>query len=101
MAATIASTRAAQAELRQRIERASSPARARTILPFGLAAVDSVLPGRGLALGAVHELCEGGTDAWRAPLATLFAAGILARPVEGAVDRDEQVELALWGSNFG
>jgi protein ImuA len=57
MAATIASTRAALAELRQRIERASSPARARTSLPFGVAAVDSVLPGGGLALGAVHELC--------------------------------------------
>ena len=79
MAATIASTRAALAELRQQIERASSPTRARTILPFGLAAVDSVLPSGGLALGAVHELCEGGSDAWRAPLATLFAAGILAR----------------------
>jgi protein ImuA len=79
MAATIASTRAALAELRQRIERASSPTRARTILPFGLAAMDSALPGGGLALGAVHELCDGGSDAWRAPLATLFAAGILAR----------------------
>jgi protein ImuA len=67
------------AELRDRIERVSAPARPRTILPFGIATMDAVLPANGLALGAVHELCGGGPDAWRASLSTLFAAGILAR----------------------
>jgi protein ImuA len=37
------------------------------------------LPGGGLALGAVHEITEQGTDGARASLSALFAAGILAR----------------------
>lgn len=65
--------------LRDEIERLAAPARRRRILPFGVAPLDAALPGGGLALGAVHEICEGGLEAWRAPLAALFAAGILAR----------------------
>ncbi|MEA2898173.1 MAG: protein ImuA [Bradyrhizobium sp.] len=74
-----APSQAALAELRQRIERVAAPSRPRAVLPFGIASVDTVLPSAGLALGAVHELCGGGPDAWRASLSTLFAAGILAR----------------------
>src|SRR5258707_489023 len=74
-----ASSQAALAELRERIERVSAPSRPRAVLPFGIASVDAVLPSRGLALGAVHELCGDGPDAWRASLSALFAAGILAR----------------------
>lgn len=74
-----ASSQAALAELRVRIERVSAPSRPRAVLPFGIASVDAVLPAAGLALGAVHELCGDGPDAWRASLSTLFAAGILAR----------------------
>jgi protein ImuA len=79
MPTTTLSSHAALAELRQRIERVSAPARPRTVLPFGIAALDAALPANGLALGAVHEFSDTGPDAWRAPLSTLFAAGILAR----------------------
>src|ERR1700753_3707784 len=48
-------------------------------LPFGINEIDRWLPGGGLALGAVHEICEQGTDGARASLSALFAAGILAR----------------------
>jgi protein ImuA len=42
-------------------------------------AIDAVLPGGGLALGAGHEITEQGSDGARASLAALFVAGILAR----------------------
>lgn len=48
-------------------------------LPFGIEHIDAVLPGGGLALGAVHEITEQGTDGARGSLAALFVAGILAR----------------------
>lgn len=48
-------------------------------LPFGIDIIDRWLPGGGLALGAVHEICEQGSDGARASLAALFAASILAR----------------------
>jgi protein ImuA len=48
-------------------------------LPFGIDAIDAVLPGSGLALGAVHEICEQGSDGARASLSALFAAAILSR----------------------
>ena len=37
--------------------------RARSVLPFGIAAVDSRLPGGGLAVGALHEIAGGGNGA--------------------------------------
>jgi len=77
--ATAASIPTALEALREDIVRLAAPARRRRILPFGVEPLDAALPGGGLALGAVHEICEGGVDAWRAPLAALFAAGILAR----------------------
>jgi protein ImuA len=53
--------------------------RARPVLPFGVEAIDSRLPGRGLALGALHEVAGGGNAAIDGAAAALFAAGIAAR----------------------
>jgi len=53
--------------------------RATTVLPFGLAAVDSRLPGGGLPRGALHEVAGGGNGAIDGAAAALFAAGIAAR----------------------
>lgn len=49
------------------------------VLPFKVAALDAVLPGGGLALGALHEVAGGGDDAVGGAAAALFAAGIVAR----------------------
>ncbi len=63
-------------QLRTRLARLDHGDRAdRPILPFGLAAVDRVLPGGGLARGCLHELC-GASD--RAAAAG-FAAALLGR----------------------
>ena len=43
------------------------------------AAIDSRLPGGGLALGALHEVAGGGNAAIDGAAAALFAAGIAAR----------------------
>src|SRR6202795_3695548 len=56
-----------------------TPLRARTVLPFGLEAIDARLPGGGLALGALHEVAGGGADAIHGAAAALFVAGIAAR----------------------
>lgn len=53
--------------------------RARSVLPFGIAEVDSRLPGNGLAVGALHEIAGGGNGAVDGAAAALFAAGITAR----------------------
>ncbi|MBZ0123664.1 MAG: damage-inducible protein [Roseovarius sp.] len=53
--------------------------RARSVLPFGIAEVDSRLPGNGLAVGALHEIAGGGNGAVDGAAAALFAAGIAAR----------------------
>lgn len=53
--------------------------RAASVLPFGLAEVDSRLPGGGLALEALHEVAGGGNGAIDGAAAALFAAGIAAR----------------------
>jgi len=47
--------------------------RATTVLPFGLAAVDSRLPAGGLPCGALHEIAGGGNGALDAAAAALFA----------------------------
>jgi protein ImuA len=66
--------------IREQIQRLDGgPARARTVLPFGLEAVDSRLPGGGLAVGALHEVAGGGNGAVDGAAAALFAAGIAAR----------------------
>jgi protein ImuA len=53
--------------------------RAKSVLPFGVAEVDSRLPGGGLARGALHEVAGGGNGAIDGAAAALFAAGIAAR----------------------
>ncbi len=53
--------------------------RVKSVLPFGIAEVDSRLPGEGLALGALHEIAGGGNGAIDGAAAALFAAGIAAR----------------------
>ena len=67
-------------ELRERIRRIERPtAAAHGVLPFGVAAIDRVLPGGGLARGALHEILGMGGDEEDGALATAFAAGILGR----------------------
>jgi protein ImuA len=67
-------------ELRARIQRLEgAAARRRTVLPFGIKAIDRHLPGGGLARGALHEVAGGGHGAIDGAAAALFAAGIAAR----------------------
>jgi protein ImuA len=66
--------------LRERITRIEGRARRTSaVLPFGIAALDSRLPGGGLMLGALHEIAGGGNGAIDGAAAALFAAGIAAR----------------------
>src|SRR4029453_5012723 len=64
--------------LRDRIRQIEQPAR-HGVLPFGIAAIDSVLPGGGLARGGVHKILGTGGDEEDGAAAAGFAAGILAR----------------------
>jgi protein ImuA len=65
--------------LRQRIQRLEGgAARHRTVLPFGISAIDWHLPEGGLALGALHEVAGGGNGAIDGAAAALFTAGIVA-----------------------
>ena len=67
-------------ELRERIRRIERPTAAICgVLPFGIAAIDRVLPGGGLARGALHEILGAGGDEEDGALAAAFAAGILGR----------------------
>src|SRR5882757_9416329 len=66
--------------LREQIQRLEGvPLRTRTVLPFGIEAIDGRLPEGGLALGALHEVAGGGNAAIDGAAAALFAAGIAAR----------------------
>src|SRR4051794_41133671 len=65
-----------------RIERAGRPTR--SVVPFGVAAIDDRLPQGGLVLGALHEIAGGDLGAVHAASAALFVAGVLAR-MDGAV----------------
>ncbi|WP_430448616.1 ImuA family protein [Rhodophyticola sp.] len=72
--------RSAIESLRAQIERLESKSkRVTSVLPFGIAEVDSRLPGGGLALGALHEVAGGGHGTVDGAAAALFAAGIAAR----------------------
>ena len=72
------------AALRERIRHIEQPAR-HGVLPFGIAAIDQVLPGGGLALGAVHEVLGAGGDEEDGAAACGFIAGILARISPGSL----------------
>lgn len=75
-----ATPRAVISELRERIARLDGGnARERAVLPFGVPAIDRVLPGGGLTMGALHEVAGGGNGALDGAAAALFAAGIAAR----------------------
>lgn len=66
--------------LRAQIEKIEGRGRrVKSVLPFGIAEVDSRLPGGGLTLGALHEIAGGGNGAVDGAAAALFAAGIAAR----------------------
>ncbi len=69
----------ALADLRRRVGHLDGRLRTHRSLPFGVSALDRGLPGQGLALGALHEVIEGGQAAEFAGSATLFVAGIAAR----------------------
>lgn len=71
------------ADLRARIARIESVGARHEVLPFGVEAVDSRLPGGGLAAGALHEIA-GSPELADDASATIFLAGILAR-TEGPV----------------
>src|SRR5215469_15673154 len=67
-------------ELRERIRRIERPtATVHGVLPFGITAIDRVLPGGGLARGALHEMLGMDGDEEDCALAAAFAAGILGR----------------------
>ena len=75
-----ASVHAVVADLRDRIRQFDGRAlRDRAVLPFGVPEVDDRLPGGGLALASLHEVCGGGNDVVEGAAAMLFAAGIAAR----------------------
>lgn len=66
--------------LRAQIEKIEGRGRrAKSVLPFGIAEMDSRLPGGGLARGALHEVAGGGNGAIDGAAAALFAAGIAVR----------------------
>ena len=72
--------RALLPELREQIRRIERPAAAtHEVLPFGVAAIDRVLPGGGLARGALHEILGASGDEEDGALAAAFAAGIVGR----------------------
>ena len=76
----VASLQMPIADLRRWLVRMESRGRApAALLPFEIAEVDAHLPGGGLPLGHLHEVIGGGAAIEYAGVATLFAAGIVAR----------------------
>ncbi|WP_449256019.1 ImuA family protein [Bosea sp. (in: a-proteobacteria)] len=66
--------------LRAQIEKIEGRSRrVKSVLPFGITELDSRLPGRGLARGALHEVAGGGNGAIDGAAAALFSAGVAAR----------------------
>ncbi len=71
------STHFVLSELRERVARLEGGAtRRREVLPFGVPRF-RVLPGGGLALGALHEVAGGANGAVDGAAAALWAAGAL------------------------
>jgi protein ImuA len=72
--------RAPLPELREHIRRIERPtAPTHGVSPFGVAAIDRVLPGGGLARGALHEILGASGDEEDGALAAAFSAGIVGR----------------------
>jgi protein ImuA len=66
--------------LRAQIEKIETQRRSvQSVLPFGLAEIDSRIPGGGLSFGALHEVTGGGNAATDGAAAALFVAGMAAR----------------------
>ncbi len=70
--------------LRARIQALETGRLGGRAMPLGLAAIDAVLPGGGLALGALHEIMGSGADEEDGAVPAAFAASLLAR-LEGPV----------------
>src|SRR5579885_1315262 len=71
--------------LRERVRRIERPSvAAHGVVPLGVTAIDRVLPGGGLARGALHEILGAGGDEEDGALAAAFAAGLVARLVATA-----------------
>ena len=91
-------------ELRAEIERVERSGRKpRACLPFGIPALDKRLPGGGLALGALHEVCGAGPELAHTAAAALFLAGALARlkgPVLWCLPRRDLFGPALAGAGL-
>lgn len=62
-----------------RLEAGACSHAARSSLAFGLPAIDAVLPGGGLALGALHELGGAGPDTEHGAAPALLAASLAGR----------------------
>jgi hypothetical protein len=76
----VASPQMLIADLRRWLARMESRSReSAAVLPFDIIEVDAHVPGGGLQLGHLHEVIEGGAASEYAGLATLFAAGVVAR----------------------
>jgi protein ImuA len=107
-------------QLRARLARLDQQRTDRPILPLGLAAVDRVLPGGGLARGCLHELCGAperaaaagfaaallgrlaaeGHALWIGPQSDLYAPGLAAQglpPERLIVVRAGSRDARLWG----
>jgi protein ImuA len=77
---TVASRNGHLAALRRRLEAQERTGRQdRLVLPFMVPAIDRALPGRGLALGTLHEVAGSDQEEEDGAVAAAFLAGILAR----------------------
>jgi protein ImuA len=81
-------------ELRERLRWIERPAVVvHGVLPFGIAAIDRVLPGGGLARGTLHEILGVSGDEEDGALAAAFAAGILGRLAAGESPAEDGIVL--------